>query len=404
MNVLLSAYACQPGQGSEPGIGWNWVRTLAARHDLWVVTCDIRRPFIEASPEARHPSIRWVYVPLSCAVRPGRAATYHRYLTWQKEAAARAIALHGQIGFDVAHHVTFGNFWTPSLVASLDIPFVWGPVGGGESMPAAFLPSLGLRGLLFELARSAAQQVGSRCPGVRRVARTAAVAVATTPETAVRLTRMGATDVRVMCQVGLAHDDVLPVSSPAPAKTGFRVLSLGRLLPWKGYHLGLRAFQRLAETCPDAEYRIGGEGFDRNRLERLARRLGILPRVRFLGNLPRPAALAEVAAADVFLHPSLHEAAGYACLEAMACGVPVVCLQRGGPGLMVTRDTGIAVSVLSPAQVIRDLAAGLDRLSRDDAGREAMGRLARRRAIDFFAWEDKGRRMDEWYHSIVAGV
>ena len=120
--------------------------------------------------------------------------------------------------------------------------------------------------------------------------------------------------------------------------------------------------------------------------------------------VPLPAALAEVAAADVFLHPSLHEAAGYACLEAMACGVPVVCLQRGGPGLMVTQDTGIAVPVLSPAQVIRDLAAGLDRLSRDDAGREAMGHRARRRAIDFFAWEDKGRRMDEWYHSIVSGV
>ncbi len=38
MKILASAYACDPRVGSEPGIGWNWVRQIARRHDCWLIT------------------------------------------------------------------------------------------------------------------------------------------------------------------------------------------------------------------------------------------------------------------------------------------------------------------------------------------------------------------------------
>ena len=48
MKVLVSAYACEPGKGSEPGVGWQWVRQIARFHDTWVITRANNREKIEA--------------------------------------------------------------------------------------------------------------------------------------------------------------------------------------------------------------------------------------------------------------------------------------------------------------------------------------------------------------------
>jgi hypothetical protein len=48
LNVLLSAYACEPGRGSEPAVGWNTAVELASHHEVWVLTRANNRPQIEA--------------------------------------------------------------------------------------------------------------------------------------------------------------------------------------------------------------------------------------------------------------------------------------------------------------------------------------------------------------------
>src|ERR1700683_2444848 len=47
LRVLLSAYACEPGRGSEPGVGWNWIRELAKFDEVWVMTRSNNREPIE---------------------------------------------------------------------------------------------------------------------------------------------------------------------------------------------------------------------------------------------------------------------------------------------------------------------------------------------------------------------
>jgi len=48
LKVLLSAYACRPDMGSEPGVGWNMARELVKHYKIWVITRAENRPFIEA--------------------------------------------------------------------------------------------------------------------------------------------------------------------------------------------------------------------------------------------------------------------------------------------------------------------------------------------------------------------
>ncbi len=104
---------------------------------------------------------------------------------------------------------------------------------------------------------------------------------------------------------------------------------------------------------PDWQLTICGAGPDEHRLERAAQKLGLEKRVHFLGWRPREEALRLMREeADVFLFPSLHDEGSWVVAEAVACGLPVVCLARGGPAVLA----GGGVPATTPRETVRRLA------------------------------------------------
>ena len=138
----------------------------ARQHEVWVITRSNNRPGIEVEL-ARNPSpnLRIAYFDLPhwgrWWKRKHRGVQVYYYL-WQAGAYALARRLNMEIGFDVAHHVTFAKYWVPSFISMLPVPFVWGPVGGGESAPRAFWDGFGARGKTYERAREFARSVDRR--------------------------------------------------------------------------------------------------------------------------------------------------------------------------------------------------------------------------------------------------
>jgi glycosyltransferase involved in cell wall biosynthesis len=181
----------------------------------------------------------------------------------------------------------------------------------------------------------------------------------------------------------------------------FRVVSVGRLIHWKGFHLGLMAFATFQEAFPASEYWLVGDGPERRNLERLTRRLHVADRVRFWGNLPRHQVLEKLTESDVLLHPSLHDSSPAVCLEAMTAGRPVICLDLGGPMLQVTAETGFKVIAGTLEQVLNDLADAMLRLARDPDLRVRMGTAGRRRVGEVYSWQNKGRFLAELYQEVV---
>jgi len=406
MKVLLSAYACEPGEGSEPGIGWNWVCQIARFAEVWVITRSNNREAIEkALAEEPLPNVHWVYFDLPRWARfwkKGQRGVHLHYYLWQVGIYFLARRLHRQMGFDLIHHVTFGNYWLPSFLDLLPVPFVWGPVGGGESAPWAFYRTFSRRGKIYEFLRDIARWIGEHDPFTRMIARKAVIALATTIETAKRLTSLGARKVEVLSQVALPSAEIVELSSfPPHLSSPFRLISLGRLLHWKGFHLGLQAFARLVQDFPDSEYWIVGDGPERKNLEQLARKLGIIDKVRFWGALPRSEALKKLAECDVLVHPSLHDSGGWVCVEAMAAGRPVICLDLGGPALQVTEETGFKIPAYAPEQEIEDMAKAMKRLAQDSGLRVRMGEEGRKRVWESFSWERRGKEIQEIYLKIL---
>lgn len=404
MKILLSAYACDPEKGSEPAVGWNWVCQAARFHEIWVVTRGKNRTPIDRALAAQDkPGIHWVYFDppgLSSQKQNGTGLFYphHRYFLWQLGAYFIAKKLQRKVGFDLIHHVTFANYWLPIFLPKIPVPFLWGPVGGGEEAPRAFWRSYSLRGKTYEGMRVLARGVSEMNPLVRLAARRAILGLATTEETAERLRVLGCRNVSLTTQVGMTGEEISRLASfPVRAAEPFRVVSVGSLLHLKGFDLGLRAFARLSRRYPASEYWIVGDGPERKRLEFLAGYLGVSDKVTFRGALPRRETLATLAECDVLLHPAQHESGSFVTLEAMAAGRPVICLDLGGPALQVTPETGIKVPAVSPEQAVDDLAASLERLASNPALRARMAEAARRRVREEFSWESKGDHLVALY-------
>lgn len=423
MKILISAYSCEPNKGSERGLGWNVAREVAKYHQVWVLTRpDESREAIEAEL-AKNPcaNLNFVYFTLPFwqdSLRWGQsgAMQIHYYL-WQIQAYFVAKKLHREINFDVLHHVTFVKYSSPSFLSLLTPPFIWGSVGGGETAPPQFWRDFSSPNRLYEILRLTARWLGERDPFTQMTARRSAIAYATTEDTARQVRNLGASCVRIASETALTQQEIkrLAQFSPPPTQP-LRFVGIARLLHWKGTYLGLRAFAQA--NLPDAEYWVLGDGAEMERLQELVWNLEIgdepkaplcdeappplRDRVKFWGLLPREEVLVKLEQCSVLVHPSLHDSGGWVCLEAMAAGRPVICLDLGGPAAQVTTETGFKIPAHNPEQTVTAIAEAMATLAKDPSLAGQMGRAGQQRVRELYSWSVKGKQISQAYSEVVA--
>ncbi len=401
--ILASAYSCGPGEGSEPGIGWNIVREMSRRHDVTVITRKNNSALIESEirnyPDAKLKTIGYDLPKYVGWFKRGTRGLQLYYYLWQFGAYRLAKRLHSHHRFELVHHVTFGRYWSPSFMPLLPIPFVSGPIGGGESAPRSFWTEFGTRARFFEWFREFARSLGELDPFVRMTLRRAKCLLATTPETASRINRLTESDVEIFGNVALEEPELLEYTQvPPPNTANPRFVSIGRILHWKGFHLGLRAF---AEAQLDAEYWIVGSGSYTRELKLLAKELGIEEKVKFTGNIPREEVMECLKDSIALVHPSLHDSGGWVVIEAMASGRPVLCLDLGGPATIVDGDSGYKISAQNPEEAVLGLKQAMLELTQSAARLETLSSASKIRAQKLFTWESKADQLDKVYRRTV---
>ena len=389
MRILLSAYACEPHVGSEPGIGWNVAQILSRQHTVHVLTSAMHRNAIETELSAvPNPNLTFTYVDPWGWVYDwsGSLVWLHlHYFLWQWFAYRSGKRIYDKHGFDVVHHATYGTYLKSSFLVHLPVPFIWGPLGGGESTPDALFSALNPQERIKESFRTWARRVAEHNPFLRLTMARADACWAATEDTAIQLQRFGC-ESRILSSVLWLKD--LPPLSPRSAEQPFRLISIGRLLAWKGFHLGIQAFAQA--DLPNSEYWVVGNGPELSRLRKLVQDYGIDDRVTFLGELDHAQTLAKLSQADVLVHPSLHDSGGFVCVEAMAHAKPVICLDTGGPPMQVSSQGGYLIPPESPSRVVTLMAEAMQQLSQRPVLRQQMGAVARERVQSNFApayWE-----------------
>jgi glycosyltransferase involved in cell wall biosynthesis len=176
------------------------------------------------------------------------------------------------------------------------------------------------------------------------------------------------------------------------------LVTVAHLEPHKNQENVIRALAALAGRHPRLRYELVGKGPDQERLERLARSLGVGDRVAFLGSLPHEAALGELARCHLHVMPSIHDAFGVAHVEAMAAGLPAI--GGEGTGAEDIAAAGEGMTLVPPGDVTA-LARAIERLVADDAGRERLGEAARRTAAEHFSWSRNADETLALYEEVI---
>ncbi len=158
------------------------------------------------------------------------------------------------------------------------------------------------------------------------------------------------------------------------------ILSIGRLVPRKGFDTAIRALVSIRKTIPDVRYVIIGEGPDRARLEALADQMGVSQCITFAGHISDSEKNSWLLKSDVYLHPSREETGdvegfGISIIEASAAGLPVMVGASGG-AIETVEDgsTGILINPLKSDECAKVV---VDMLSHPDKAR-SMGEAGRR--------------------------
>ena len=286
LKVLISAYACGPGEEPEAAAGWAFATAAAERHDVWVVTRKRFEPAVRSAlADQPHVALHLTvaYLDLSgpvMALKRGPGSLYWYYALWQRQVRMLAQRLHDQVGFDVMHHVTFANDWLPcGPVGAPSVPLVWGPVGGA-SRPVWRFGRGSDFGVLTELARGALVTPARMLFG-DRASRRASIVVAQNADVARRFRRARKVVVEPNAVMPPATDGGRGRASSSEAG---RAVMVSRLIGWKGGRLALATLAQ-----PDARnwtLDVFGDGYDRDALVRRAARLGISDRVAFRGHRP----------------------------------------------------------------------------------------------------------------------
>ncbi len=385
--ILLSAYACEPGRGSEPALGWGWATELARfGHQVWVLTRAENRSAIEGDVLAANPNLNFVYFdlpPFTQMWRKGLGKILY-YVLWQWCAVRHIRHLFPALPFDVVQHVTYASGRYPSFMASLGIPFYFGPVSGGETVPRRVRSAFPLGQRCRERLRDLSNFIVPFDPVMRWVFQRADK-LFVTRDTLSLVPPRWRHKCRTELAIGLSNDYLNHVAPAAYGSHGLRLLYVGRLLEWKGLDLALQAISQLRQSHPGIRFTVVGDGPARRRLQELAETLALSEIVEWVRWVPHKNVQKYYCAAGLFLFPSLRDSGGMAVLEAMAHGLPVVCTDLGGPGIIVNQYCGrvVPTGCKGREQIVAGLVEALREIAAAPALRDSLAAGARARARQF---------------------
>ncbi|MEP2758801.1 glycosyltransferase family 4 protein [Parvibaculum sp.] len=402
MKILISAYACEAGRGSEGEIAWRMVHELARTHDVRVITrANLRTVHTVAFAEIPKPErLEFIYFDLPWIFRfykRGKRFFLVYYYLWQIGVGLRARNALREAPADVLHHLTGGMDWMPSGLALCHGPFVWGPVGSENTHPT-ILPTLAFSTRAKEAVRVALRwTLRTFDPFTRITAARANLILSHTPEA---LPRRYRPKVRPCVQTGIADLPALarPKEEVASADA-LRLVYAGELKDWKGARIALDAALRHFETNSDAELVVIGDGPLRGRMEAAAAAHPDGARVTFLGKVPMERLVDELHRGDVFLYPSFHHGLATVVLQAMLTGLPVVCIEGDATGRAVGATAGITAPLSKEAPPHAAVAEAIGALAADEARRQVLARAARRTALDSYSYETLAANVDQAYRA-----
>ena len=398
LKLLLIAPTCDGDDVGEAWSGYQWVKHLKTRHDVTLLTYNKRgaKPASAQFPDLRvvewaEPSFMGRLERFNSIAKPAYIPFYFRARSWIRSALASGEH------FDIAHQPMPLAMRYPSPATGLGLPLVMGPVGGSLLTPPGFAADEGSNPWYMKL-RALDQFRWRWDPILRRTYQEAACVVGIAPYVQELLSAIPLRRFEAMSDTGL---ESVPGPTDRSGRVGIvRLLYVGRLVRTKGARDIIRALALLPDLAVHLD--IVGDGPERAGCEDLSKSLGLTARITFHGRMPKPKVMEFYRDADIFVFPSYREPGGNVVFEAMSHSLPLIVVDRGGPGANATEACAIKLPATTPEVLSQDIAKAIRKLSTDQALRLKMGTAAYVHVTKVALWDAKIDRMGALYAEIIA--
>ena len=180
---------------------------------------------------------------------------------------------------------------------------------------------------------------------------------------------------------------------PKIQKIPFKLVTVASAdVPLKGLDYLLKALSGLVKVYPDISLSVIGEQKTGGHTERLIKKLNLEKRVNFFSNLTQEELRITYCRAELAIIPSLYEGFGFAAIEAMACGVPLISTS-GGALPEVVKDAGIII----PPKNVKEIYNSIDLLLSSPDRAKDFAEKALKRANSKFSWEAVAKKLEKVY-------
>ena len=400
--LLVSAYSCEPLKGSEPAVGWNWVIELAKRNRVHVITRANNKTVIEQHlPNDIKDNIVFHYYDTPDIIKNLKhkdKGLYFYNFCWQIGIVGLAKSIIRKEKIDYILHLTFGSVWMPTFLPLLNPKFVWGPMGGGECVPFSFIGVLPLKQRIVQLFRYILNYTTIINPLILLPACKSKVILARTPNTRDIMPFFTRKKTRILLETAM-EDDIFKREKTDYGADVIQMVISARFISIKNIPLIIKALKYIQTSIP-WKLTLLGSGPDKKLIENTIMAEGVGQQVSIIPYLPREKALDMIEQSDIFIFPSLKEGGTWALMEAMAIGLPVVCLKWAGMAVETTPDTALQIPISNPAKMEKDFGHAISLLINNQQLRKKMGQAARKRIKEVFNWDAKGLYMQALFDEI----
>jgi glycosyltransferase involved in cell wall biosynthesis len=403
LRILLLVPDCNPEGVSMPYVTYSHAAALAELHDVALV---VGSPSEDRTRRAKAPfrSIEVVRMPMLDRIYAWSLRRIFKYNFDTQVLTAFgypfALAFEWSAWRQLRRRIFAGEFdvvlrlmpMTPALPSPFafflrkgPIPFVIGPLNGGLPWPPGFRQLEKQKEWIANL-RNVYRHLPFACSTYRHASAIIAASSQTYSEFAEYSDKLF-----FVPEPGIARSQCVADSRNRDPSAKLELIFVGGLVPRKACDLALRGAAPVLRNRL-ANFTVVGDGPERNRLEELARSLGVENAVSFCGWLSHAEVLKRLRSADVMVFPTLRDNGAGVVFEALGTGAVPVVADFGGPGDIVLPDVGYKVPLTNESDMVSQMEKILTDLAQD---RELLNRL-RQQGMTYvrerLTWDAKAER------------
>lgn len=402
--IIISAYSVSPYWGSEPGMAWNWVKALSKYYYIHLITnTEFKNEIEKGIHENNLNSVKIYFNDIGeratkMGKNQGDWRFYFYYNNWQKKTFKIAQNISKSNKIILAHQLNMVGFREPGYLWKLNLPTVWGPVGGFFVSPIKLDKKSSFKNKLkFKLTKIQLKFFPNILNAFKHFNK---IIVAVNDYNTVIKNEINKGPFSVEAEIGTSK--IIQSKLNLKKNDFFEILWVGKGVYRKRLDIALEAISQLDESLKIKLSVVGIEKTSKefNKYYNIAEKLGINNKIEWKGKISNFEVNKLMFKSDLFLFTSIYEETSTVLMEAIQCQLPVVCFDLCGMKDTVTSQIGIKIHANETKEAINDFSNSILKLYND---RSLLNKLSNN-CISFakeLAYPKKAIRMLEYYNEAI---